>query len=421
VDALALHQCKDYNQYGAWLIGQFSDFLPKEVASLVGPTHLNINSLAQEAACRLMAPEGYLNLLGQDLYDAYRAELTELSMILCFMHETSFPCPFTRYLDFRQNEYPVYSAEFCHSDFMGIVLDEPPDDPAYDVLPPPLEPEDVLPPALEPEAAPAYRQVSKHQPSDASVGSVASSVRSNRSAYRRKARTGKVSFKSFNQSHREAYEYRAGNPAMPSDMSATSSTKLRYANEAREEKERFLAAQVQDAYPTPDPEDYPELLNHGHGGDDPFDSGSMSPSRHDRVHRMKSARCRSKLGEKVKWDGLKSSFKEYSQVLAGHLLQVGAGYLVSTGFVRNYLEQGAAYFKTDEFWYAHFTSEAQALSDRNALYGLLLSSNKPDQQILLKYEDSQDGIRAWAKFQTEWAHDGSKALRVEVLEELVLV
>jgi hypothetical protein len=316
----------------------------------------------------------------------------------------------------------VYSAEFRHSDFMGIVLDEPPDDPAYDVLPPPLEPEDVMPPALEPEAAPAYRQLSKHQPSDASVGSVASSVRSNRSAYRRKARTGKVS---FNQSQRDACEYRSSDPAMPSDMSATSSTKLRYANEAREEKERFRAAQVQDAYPAPDPEDYPELLNprpSGHGGDDPFDSGSMSPSRHDRVHRMKSARCRSKLGEKVKWDGLKSSFKEYSQILAGHLLQVGAGYLVSTGFVKKYLEQGAAYFKTDEFWYTHSTSEAQALSDRSALYGLLLSSNKPDQSILLKYDDSQDGILAWAQFQTEWAYDGnegSKALRVEVLETLV--
>jgi hypothetical protein len=137
---------------------------------------------------------------------------------------------------------------------------------------------------------------------------------------------------------------------------------------------------------------------------------------------MNSARCRSKLGEKVKWDGLKSSFKEYSQILAGHLLQVGAGYLVSTGFVKKYLEQGAAYFKTDEFWYTHSTSEAQALSDRSALYGLLLSSNKPDQSILLQYDDSQDGILAWAQFQTEWADDGnegSKALRVEVLESLV--
>ena len=106
--------------------------------------------------------------------------------------------------------------------------------------------------------------------------------------------------------------------------------------------------------------------------------------------------------------------------IEGHLLQVGAGYLIDKLFVRNFLEQDTAYLKFDEFWDEYYISAPQALCDKQYLYGMLLSSNSnPRHKILLHCAASKDGIHAWATFKAECAYDGSEELHIEQLEVLI--
>lgn len=54
-----------------------------------------------------------------------------------------------------------------------------------------------------------------------------------------------------------------------------------------------------------------------------------------RSHRMKPAKWRTKF-DKIKWDGLPLSFKEFRRDLEGHLLQVGARYKIENSFIEMY-------------------------------------------------------------------------------------
>ena len=78
------------------------------------------------------------------------------------------------------------------------------------------------------------------------------------------------------------------------------------------------------------------------------------------------------------------------------------------------------YLRSPEFWREYSVSQAQAVCDKQYLYGMLLSSNSnPQHKILLQCADSKDGIRAWATFKAECAYDGSAELRLEQLEVLI--
>ena len=75
---------------------------------------------------------------------------------------------------------------------------------------------------------------------------------------------------------------------------------------------------------------YKDDMDLDHDGGDGGDGGgsvhsSSSNSTFFRSHRMKPPKNRPKC-EKVKWDGLPSSFKRFRKEIEGHLLQVGAGY-----------------------------------------------------------------------------------------------
>ena len=80
--------------------------------------------------------------------------------------------------------------------------------------------------------------------------------------------------------------------------------------------------------------------------------GSMhstsSNSSYFRSHRMKPARWRTKC-DKIKWDGLPSSFKIFRREVEGHLIQVGAGYMLEDSFINEYKRQGVEYFKAGTF------------------------------------------------------------------------
>ena len=50
----------------------------------------------------------------------------------------------------------------------------------------------------------------------------------------------------------------------------------------------------------------------------------------------KAAKNRAKLEEKVYWDGREESFQSFRCSIEGHILQVGAGYLVDAQFLYHY-------------------------------------------------------------------------------------
>ena len=101
-------------------------------------------------------------------------------------------------------------------------------------------------------------------------------------------------------------------------------------------------------------------------------------------------------------------------------MQVGAGYLVDSSFLKEYEEYGPEYIHGDDFWYKHQIPVKQAKYDRNYLYGILLASNSSrDHQAILKHKRSADGIATWISFLKSYAHDGSVELKLDKLEQLI--
>ena len=121
----------------------------------------------------------------------------------------------------------------------------------------------------------------------------------------------------------------------------------------------------------------------------------------------------------MKWDGMSSTFRVFKKALEGHLLQVGAGYMTQPVFIELYKELKTDYLKSDVFWNLYKVSFAQALYDKQYLYGILVTATMSMQhKTIMKYQDSLDGILAWNEFKTEFEYDGSKELRIEQLEAL---
>ena len=112
----------------------------------------------------------------------------------------------------------------------------------------------------------------------------------------------------------------------------------------------------------------------------------------DRSHRNKPAKCRAKV-DTIKWDGLSHSFRSFKRAIEGHLIQVGAGYLTQPQFVETYKETGKDFLISSAFWSLYKVSMAQALYDREYLYGILLTATmKLQQKTIIKYEHNLKGI-----------------------------
>ena len=75
---------------------------------------------------------------------------------------------------------------------------------------------------------------------------------------------------------------------------------------------------------------------------------------------MKPAKWRTKC-DKIKWDGLPSSFKKFRKEIEGHLLQVGAGYIIEDVFMDMYKKIGMDYLKSGFFWKIHQVFTPQAM------------------------------------------------------------
>ena len=112
-------------------------------------------------------------------------------------------------------------------------------------------------------------------------------------------------------------------------------------------------------------------------------------------------------------------------VITGHLLQVGAGYLVHHDFQTSYLKylaNGIDYLDSEDYAISYpDNSMAQAKLDRTYLDGMLVSSNRRDgeRKLLLKHQRTHDGILAWIEFLCDYDNHGSEEIRITKLESLI--
>ena len=87
-------------------------------------------------------------------------------------------------------------------------------------------------------------------------------------------------------------------------------------------------------------------------------------------------------------------------------------------FLRLYKISTMGYAMSDGFWERFAVGQKQVLYDKTYLYGIIVSTNTNSyNKAITKHKQSQDGILTWIEFQTLYAHDGSKELKVEQLTD----
>ena len=124
--------------------------------------------------------------------------------------------------------------------------------------------------------------------------------------------------------------------------------------------------------------------------------------------------------DKVNWNGMNNTFRAFKNTVEGHLLQTGASYLFNKIFLGIYKELGDECLKSDVIWKMFKVSHAQAVSDKEFLFGILVSCTTHIQhKIIIKYKSTQNGILAWDEFKKDFEFDGSKELKQEQLETMV--
>ena len=158
---------------------------------------------------------------------------------------------------------------------------------------------------------------------------------------------------------------------------------------------------------------------------------SMGSHRYHREDRLvkgchKPFKQRGKFSEKVTWNGTGPAFRAFKRGIEGHLMQVGAGYLIDPHFLYYYLldptkyQKPISYSETDEVWTNHNQSCHQIRYDKEFLYGILVTAtrNIPNKTIV-KHSIDRDGIKAWVELKADFDNDGSKRMKMEELDDLI--
>jgi hypothetical protein len=140
----------------------------------------------------------------------------------------------------------------------------------------------------------------------------------------------------------------------------------------------------------------------------------------------KPAKYRAKLSEKVSWNGCSDSFLPFRYTIEGHLLQVGAGYLLDPHFLYYYKQDPLQcqvehkYHRTNEIWMYHRQSCNQIRYDTEYLYGMLLSACRNiTNKTIIKHINNKNGIFAWAELRQDFDNDGSKVVQMEKLDNII--
>ena len=152
------------------------------------------------------------------------------------------------------------------------------------------------------------------------------------------------------------------------------------------------------------------------------DSSYPSFSSKTRGSKKHNVKLRAKFGDKILWDGRRTTFRPLEDLIIGHLLQVNGSYMVSPTFLRRYLSKGDQYLKSQDFKSDFHTSYVQASYDRRYSYGILRSVTRAGgagRKHVLRHQQTQDGFLTWKDMLKDCENDGSTMLRVEKLKSIL--
>ena len=374
-----------YSTYSTWLKMNFPEHINTYDILFINNI-LKLKSYSQAKQYSDYSPQEWKNMLGSGTYKLHLETIVTLMIIMNHTLNIGEPIPYKVYAEERDICYEAFLQDF------GLYVDE--------------------------DKPPKYTKMSP------TVKKYEKSVRSNRS--NKSGRTPKAYMSTEPKqidSQGIPYIIKGGKPDDPGDMSSSSSSETS-GSKSRRPKRRSTASRMAEA-----------IYNYEHYGDPLPDKDDLDMAKDmkkmkiklndsdsvmsDRSKRNKPAKNRAKL-DTLKWDGMSNSFRSFKTSLEGHLVQVGAGYMIKPKFIETYREEGIEYLKSKEFWSLYKVSMAQALHDREYLYGILLTATSLIQhKTIIKYQQNLDGISAWHELKEEFEYDGSKELRLEQLEMLI--
>ena len=100
--------------------------------------------------------------------------------------------------------------------------------------------------------------------------------------------------------------------------------------------------------------------------------------------------------DKLKWDGLSSSFDEFTNDLEGSMTRLGMGHLLKDSVLKAHKKGGINIAEEDSFFEQHGIIPAQFRRDIECLFGLLRSATKSiHSSHILDNIRTQDGLKAW--------------------------
>ena len=135
------------------------------------------------------------------------------------------------------------------------------------------------------------------------------------------------------------------------------------------------------------------------------------------------AKPRSKINEKISWNGKRSAFREFRKAVEGHLLQVNAGYLIDIEFLATYATHHAAgtqmtFLSSAPFWEQYNVPFEQSKTDKQYLYGILVTAcRQTDNKVILERKRDLDGILAWSHMLRTYDNGGSTELRTGKIDD----
>ena len=389
--------CYNYSNYGVWLRKQFPGIITIKDSFLVHSI-LKIRSLDDLSLYNEFTPEEWKEYL-HNSYHVWLKTIIELVIIWTVTIDVYNDVPYSDYLKIRQELLPVLQKIY------GDTKPKPPSPPPYQPISPIVK-EFEQEKAKEKERSKSMRSSKTYRTTPPAYHDPLDKIASKEKSVlgSKKSKKDSDGFPCTVYTCQEAdLNSLKSSRSLKSDGPSLSSQSIQLPKKLKVENLSLKS--------------YKSSLNeHDYNGGDSIHSSSSSSTR---SLRMKPAKIRPKF-EKVKWDGMNTTFRSFKRAIEGHLLQVGAGYLTEDSFIQLYFQMGQEYLKSKHFWEKYQISIPQALFDQSYLYGILVSATKDLQnKIIIKYEKNQDGILAWHDLKKDYAYDGSKELRVEQLETIV--
>ena len=397
-----------YNPFWHWIRTNFTKYFSNELYDVMTTLLYCTTTDQLELTLNQISPAQLAQRMGSTKYETWREQLADLQIIVNFAgtyfwanNPDKNPVPFDKWLSYRAEVYSFALRAF------------------------PTNPHDGPPPV--------YTAVSPLVERERS--------RSHRDSARRSQRSQRTS----RRDNRSVRSYHSSAPHLPDtddDTLPTPGVRADYSGQIRHPGERVMAnSRVHGCAGTAANVEHPL---HPPGGDQQSEDRRMTGySNDDQSTRSRSTRSqlsrrslaqepwnkpekvRSKINEKVVWNGSRATFREYRKSIEGHLLQVNAGYLIDTNFLTDYMEHQAVgqhrdYLNSEAFWAEHNVSFAQAKSDKQYLYGILVSTSRlTDNKVILENKKELDGIRAWSQMIRDYGYGGSIELRVSDLDDEV--